>query len=352
MPAWSALALLMAMASSALLCGRAHAQVTGLTGGLSGIANYSGADRTQRLIDGARKEGTLTLYSSGTPEDIAAVTYAFEKKFGVPVKFWRASSEDILRRAMTESRASRFDVDVADTAGPDMEALQREKLLQPIASPVLADLIPQAVAAKRAWIMSRLNIFTAGANSNLIPPADAPKSYEELTERKWKGRLGIEADDAGWFLAVCGIMGEEKGLKLFRDIVAQNGMSVRKGHTLLANLVAAGEVPLALTLYGYRIEAMKKAGAPITGIALPPVVALPNGMAVFRRAPHPHAAVLFADFFLGEGQRILAARSNVITNTRVQPVPADLAFIDSGKLLDEGDKWSKLFNDTFAGGGR
>jgi iron(III) transport system substrate-binding protein len=127
-------------------------------------------------------------------------------------------------------------------------------------------------------------------------------------------------------------------------------MSVRKGHTLLANLVAAGEVPLALTLYGYRIEAMKKAGAPIAGIALPPVVALPNGIAVFRRAPHPHAAVLFADFFLGEGQRILAARSNVTTNTRVQPVPADLAFVDSGKLLDEGDKWSRLFNETFASG--
>jgi iron(III) transport system substrate-binding protein len=126
-------------------------------------------------------------------------------------------------------------------------------------------------------------------------------------------------------------------------------MSVRKGHTLLANLVAAGEVPLALTLYGYRVEAMKKAGAPIAPVTLAPVVALPNATAVFRRAPHPHAAVLFVDFFLGEGQRILAARGSVPTNKSVQP-PPEVTLVDSAKVLDEGEKWTKLFNETFAPG--
>ncbi|HEY4747462.1 MAG TPA: ABC transporter substrate-binding protein, partial [Steroidobacteraceae bacterium] len=256
---------------------------------------------------------------------------------------------DILRRTMTEARASRFEVDVADTAGPEMEALQREKLLHEITSPVFAELMAQAVAPRRAWVMSRLNVFTAAANTNMVSAADAPRSYHDLTDRGWKGRLGIEADDVGWFLTVLGIIGEEKGLELFRGIVTKNGMSVRKGHTLLANLVAAGEVPLALTLYGYRVEAMKKAGAPIAPVTLAPVVALPNATAVFRRAPHPHAAVLFVDFFLGEGQRILAARGNVPTNKSVKP-PPEVTLVDSAKLLDEGEKWTKLFNETFAPG--
>jgi len=337
---WSVLALLVAMPF-----GHAHAQ----TSPLATIASYSGADRAQRVIDGAKKEGALTLYSSGTHEDIGAVIYAFEKKYGLPVRFWRGSSEDILRRTMTEARASRFEVDVVDTAGPEMEAMQREKLLHEITSPVFAELMAQAVAPRRAWIMSRLNVFTAAANTNMVSAAAAPRSYHDLTDRGWKGRLGIEADDVGWFLTVLGIIGEEKGLELFRGIVAKNGMSVRKGHTLLANLVAAGEVPLALTLYGYRVEAMKKAGAPIAPVTLAPVVALPNATAVFRRAPHPHAAVLFVDFFLGEGQRILAARGSVPTNKSVQPLPA-VTLVDSAKVLDEGEKWTKLFNETFAPG--
>jgi iron(III) transport system substrate-binding protein len=337
---WPMLALLVAMPF-----GHAHAQ----TSPLATIARYSGADRAQRVIDGAKKEGALTLYSSGTHEDIGAVIYAFEKKYGLPVRFWRGSSEDILRRTMTEARASRFEVDVADTAGPEMEAMQREKLLHEITSPVFAELMTQAVAPRRAWVMSRLNVFTAAANTNLVSAADVPRSYHDLTDRKWKGRLGIEADDVGWFLTVLGIVGEEKGLELFRGIVAKNGMSVRKGHTLLANLVAAGEVPLALTVYGYRVEAMKKAGAPIAAVTLAPVVALPNATAVFRRSPHPHAAVLFVDFFLGEGQRILAARGNVPTNKSVKP-PPEVTLVDSAKVLDEGEKWTKLFNETFAPG--
>src|SRR5712675_776744 len=109
---WPALALLMAMPFGQALAQGSHAQSSPLTG----IAGYGGADRTQRLIDGAKKEGALALYSSAPLDDIAAVTYAFEKKYGVRVKFWRGSSEDILRRTMTEARASRFEVDVADTA--------------------------------------------------------------------------------------------------------------------------------------------------------------------------------------------------------------------------------------------
>ena len=298
-------------------------------------------------LSGARKEGALTLYSSGTVEDTSAITDAFEKKYGLKIRLWRGSSEDILRRAVTEARVGRFDVDVAETAGPEMEALDREKLLGELVSPALADLIPQAVAPHRAWVMSRLSVITSGINTNLVTAADMPGSYEDLRDRKWKGRLGIEADDVGWFLAVVETMGEEKGLGLFRDIVARNGMSVRKGHTLLANLVAAGEVPLALTVYGYRLAAMKKAGAPVAAVALTPVVALPTGIAVLRKAPHPNAAALFADFFLAEGQRILAARGNVPTNRRIQQQPPDLTLIDSKRLLDGGEKWTKLFNETF-----
>jgi iron(III) transport system substrate-binding protein len=108
-------------------------------------------------------------------------------------------------------------------------------------------------------------------------------------------------------------------------------------------------VPLALTVYGYRINELKAKSAPIDGTVLPPAVALPTGIAVFAHAPHPYAAALFMDFFLTDGQRILLERGNVPTNRKVQEPPKDLVFVDIPRFLDEGDKWTKLFKATFAG---
>jgi iron(III) transport system substrate-binding protein len=221
-----------------------------------------------------------------------------------------------------------------------------------MSSPVFTELIAQAVKPQRAWVTSRLSIFTAAYNTTLIAPADAPQSYDALLDPKWQGKLGIEADDGNWFMSVAGALGEDKAVALFRNIVAANGMSIRKGHTLLSNLVVAGEVPLALTVYGYRINELKGKGAPIEGVVLPPAVALPTGIAVFANAPHPYAAALFMDFFLSGGQRILLARGNVPSNRTVAEPPPGLTFVDVAKFLDQGDKWTKLFREIFAGQGR
>jgi iron(III) transport system substrate-binding protein len=311
------------------------------------IFTYSGPDRAQRLIDGARKEGQVTLYSSAALPDVNALIGPFEKKYGVKVQVWRGSSEDIRYRAMTEYRGGRHEVDVAETAGSDMEPLVREHLLREIATPVSAELIPQATFPHHRWIATRLVVFTGAYNTDLIRAADLPKRYDDFRAPKWKGKLGIEAEDARWFMAIVNAMGEQKGMRLFRDIVAANGMSVRKGHTLLANLVATGEVPFALTPYSYKVDQLKAEGAPIEALYLPPVVALPTGAGVFQKAPHPFAAMLLVDFFLTEGQQILANREGVPTNPKVKPPPNGLILVDLPRYLDEGEKWTRLFNETF-----
>jgi iron(III) transport system substrate-binding protein len=311
------------------------------------IATYQGADRTQRLIEGAKKEGTLTIYTSATVDDMAALTGAFEKKYGVKVNVWRASSENIIQRAATEARGNRFDVDVFETDGVAMEAVHREKLLQVVNSPYIKELIPAAIPSHKEWIGDRVQIFTAAYNTKLVKKADLPKTFADLLDPKWKGKLGIEAGDYDWFSAVVTEMGEEKGLKLFRDIVSKNGLSARKGHTLLANLIVSGEVPLSLTTYLYKVQQLKNDGAPIDWLALPPEVARAQGTGLARKAPHPHAGVLFMDFLLSDAQAILAQRDFIPTNVKVKPLPEGmtLKFVDPAKLLDENDKWEKLFKD-------
>jgi len=336
-------AILAACAALAVLLwvGHARAQAAG------DIAEYAGADRAERLLAGARREGTLTLYSSAPVEDTGALTAAFERKYGVKVRLWRGGSEAILTRALNESRSGRAEVDVIETAGPEMEALTREGLPQRFASPVLADLVASAVRPDRPWAATRYSVFAAAYNTRMVAAADVPQRYEDLLDAKWKGRLGIEADDVDWFFAVVGALGERKGLDLFRDIVARNGVSIRKGHSLLVNLVVSGEVPLALTAYGYRVDQLKKAGAPIDKVYLPPVIALPTGVAVLRKAPHPFAAVLFADFMLTDAQTIMAQRGYVVTRRDLAVVPADLRPIDVGKFIDQREKWTRLFKEIF-----
>ena len=312
---------------------------------LAEIASYTGPDRVAKLIAGAKKEGTANVYTSETVEDVGALSQAFEAKYGVKLNIWRGSSEDILQRAVVEARGGRFDADAFETGATAMESLHRERLLQQIDLPAAADLAPEAIQPHHEWIGTRYNIFVAAYNTQLIAGTALPKSYDDLADAKWKGKLGIEADDSDWFGAVIEALGEEHGLKLFRDIVAANGVSVRKGHTLLANLVVSGEVPLAISTYFYKVAQLKGRGAPIDALSIAPVVARFEGAGVARRAPHPYAAILFMEFMLTDAQNILAKRDFFPADVRVKPMPAGLTFLDPAKALDQSPEWSKYYRD-------
>ncbi len=319
----------------------------GQAGGTADLAFYAGTDRNERLIAGAKREGMVTVYTSAAPDDAAALTAPFEKKHGVKVQVWRSSSENIVQRSVVEARGRRFDADVFETGSLAMESLHRELLLQEVKTSALSALVPAAIPLHREWIGTRFNIFTASYNTRLIKPEDVPKRYDDLLDRRWKGKLGVEAEDSDWFGGVVSELGEEKGLRLFRDIVATNGISVRKGHTLLASLVVSGEVPLALDTYAYKVEQLRKSGAPLQWFVMPPGMARFEGVGVARRAAHPHAAILFFEFMLTDAQDILLERDFFPASRKTRPIPGgvSLTFIDGAKGLDENQKLSRYFRD-------
>lgn len=343
--------LLLALTSSlccsfaAFVATPAGAQGTSST--LTEIATYNGLDRTAKIVAGAKKEGAVDVYTSETVEDIGVLSAAFQNKYGVKLKVWRGSSEDILQRGVVEAHGGRYDVDAFETGATAMESLDREQLLQRVSSPAFAELTPQAIRPDHQWIGTRYNIFVAAYNTGLIAKNDLPKSYDDLADPTWKGKLGIEADDSDWFGVVVDALGEARGLELFRDIVATNGISVRKGHTLLANLVTSGEVPLAIGTYFYRVAQLKGRGAPIDWTAIPPVVARFEGVGIARHAAHPYAAMLYLDFMLTAAQDILAKRDFYTANVKIKPMPTEMAmtFLDPAQALDQNAKWSKDYRD-------
>ena len=306
--------------------------------------------QTPAAIAAAKKEGEVVMYTSGQQDDMSALTKVFEQKYGVKVTIWRSSSEKVLQRAVTEARSGRYAVDILETNGPELETAQREGLLQKVDSPHLRDIIAVALRPHGEWVGTRMNVFTLAYNTKSVKKDELPKSWEELAQPRWKGRLGIEADDSEWLAGVLAQIGEQKGVQLFRDIVKKNGISVRKGHTLLTQLVVSGEVPLSLTVYNYKAEQLKKEGAPIEWFAIGKAVARPNGVAATKRAPHPNAAALWLDFEISEeGQKILARRDFVTTNRKVETplnrIP--LMVVDPKVMLDEQDKWTKLYEELF-----
>jgi iron(III) transport system substrate-binding protein len=307
------------------------------------------------VVEAAKREGEVLVYTSLVPEDLVRLSQGFERKYGVRLKTWRANSENVLQRAVAEARAGRNEADLVETNGPQLEALYRENALQPLSSPHLKDLMPQALRPHGHWVGTRINMFVQSYNTNLVKKDELPKSYADLANPRWKGRLGIEAEDEDWFAMVIKDLGEERGLRIFRDIVRTNGVLVRRGHTLLAGLVASGEVPLALTTYSHGAEKMKHKGAPVEWFAIAPAIGRANGVGMVRKPPHPHAAALFVDFILSpEGQQILQKGGYVPANRRVedraQKLP--LVFVDPAVILDENDKWKKLWAEIVLGPAR
>jgi iron(III) transport system substrate-binding protein len=329
----------------------AHAQAPA---DLDAVLKLKGEARLKALVEGAKKEGEVMVYHSTQTEDLRPVFEAFTRKYGIKVRDWRSSSENVVQRIVSEGRAGKRDVDFIENNAPEQEALVREKLVRIMDSDHFADMREGTLPAHHQWATSTLDVFVQAYNTDRVKKSELPKSYEDLTDPRWKGRLGIEAEDWGWFGTIVETLGQERGLKIFRDMISTNGVSVRKGHTLLAQLVATGEIPFALTVYSYKPPQLKDRGAPIDWITIPPVIAQMHAVAVSAKATHPFAAALLFDFFLGEGQELLAKKHFTPSSTKV-PSPfanVPLKFIDPAENLDKQQQWIKQFDDVVIHGAK
>jgi iron(III) transport system substrate-binding protein len=317
------------------------------------IYMYQGADREARLIEGARKERQVVLYSTMTVADGNAFGAAFERKYGVRLVHWRTSSEKIVQRAVAEARGRRYEADVFESSANHLEALRREQLLEDFYTPVLREIVPAALPrGHRQYVADRFVFFVMGYNTNRVKPDEVPAAYEDLLHPRWARRITIEGTDVTWFAAVTKAMGEQRGLAYFRRLAAMKP-EIRHGHIHTAQLVASGEVAFFLTAYNNNMETLKLNGAPVDWKPLQPAFGQAAAIGVARHAPRPHAALLLAEFVLSkEGQEIYKKVNRVPTNMAVDS-PLDkfkYEIIDPVLALDEGEKWERLFSDFFLAG--
>jgi iron(III) transport system substrate-binding protein len=324
---------------------RAQAQPAGV----DAIANYAGTDRQTILEDGARREGRLLVYTTGT--QIRPLLDRFGLKYPyLKIELVRAGSSDVARKVVEEYLAGYEKVDAFELASHGLVVPREENILQPFGSPELAAYAPDAIEPKHHWVVVRESYTGIGHNTKLLPADKAPKTYQALLDPQWKGRMaisGLSTTAGNWV----GTMAIVHGVDFVRKLGQQNIRVYNLTGRALANLMSAGEVVLSPTIYNSHVAASSDKGAPLGWFAPGPVPVTDTGVALARKAPHPHAAMLFIDFLLSkEGQviyRELGYDSPRRDMAASDAPPQKLYLANRPNYISEYEDWVKLYQDVF-----
>lgn len=289
------------------------------------VAQAATVDR-DKVIEAAKREGRMVLYTGMETDEATVFTKEFTRKYPfVKPEIFRSSGERVQQRFLVEHRANQHQADIFQTSIVQVYQLKNAGTLARYVSEEAAALADGFKDPQGHWSAFYQIPYVIGYNTKMVAPKDVPASYEDLLHPRWKGLISLETEEYQWFYHVLQIMGRDKGLDFMRKFAAQN-LQMRKGHTLLAQLVAAGESAIATVVYSNRVERMKATGAPIEWVRFKgPTITAINAIAIADKAPHPNTARLFVDFTLSkEGQNILRSHRRVPARPDVLPEPPSL----------------------------
>ena len=313
------------------------------------IANYKGSDRQAVLEAGAKKEGVVQIYTTGT--QTKSVMAAFGKKYPyLKVEAYRAGSTTVTRRLMEEYRAGRHTVDVVDLSVGAQSVIRDAGHLQPYYSPHFAKIQKDSIEAGRHWAHNYHSAVGLGYNTKEIAPADVPNTYEDLLDPKWKDKM-VLSGRAGTIGNFVGSLVLTMGEKFVYALGKQNLKVFAMSGRALSSMVVSGEVPLSPEVYSSHMQNSKSKGANVDWKALGPVFGQIGSSAVAVKAPHPHAALLYNDFMLSrEGQKMMqklgyvSPRTDLTSRSRPKKL---LNLYARPNYLKEFEQWGNLAKKAF-----
>ena len=305
-PRLSNLAALLAIALS---FGFAHPSVAAtIQEVIKKVSNLPPAQRKQIIEDGARKEGQFVIYTSISDQDNPKVMAAFEKTYPfVKTEVYRGTPRSALLKASTEARAGRYAVDIVATAPSEIWQLKESKLSTSYLSPELQAMPKGSYDPEGYWSGFEVTPIVVAFQTKLLKAPDIPNSYQDLLQPKYKGKMNLGTEDYDWFSVMLDGMGKDKGVAYMRALAKQELHMPGASSRMRVQLMLAGESAISLAARGRRVVEFKAQGAPIDFRIFEPYAGEPNSLAIAARTPHPHAAILFADWILSqEGQVKLA----------------------------------------------
>jgi len=285
----------------------ARSQV-GTPSSVAELASYTGADRERVLIEGAKREGKVSWYTTLAANQNKQIAKAFETKYpGVKVETFRTGSGALIERVLTEAKARRHLVDAIETTLPGLMTFRDNQLLMPYTSPQLAgypgDSKEKGPKNLVYWTTDRESFVGFAYNTNIISGADVPKNFDGLLKPALRDKMAMPGDETG--ARMIGAMLQAKGEAFVRKLKEQSIRLHMIAGSALTQLVATGEVPASPSQFYSATHVAIKAGAPLAWVPMDLVVCSAGGAAVYANAQRPHAALLFVDYLLSaEGQKM------------------------------------------------
>jgi iron(III) transport system substrate-binding protein len=267
-------------------------------------AMYRGPDREQRLLDGARKEGQVMVYSSMIADQaLRPLLDGFQKKYPfMKAQYVRDDPPQQLQKLMAEARAGRMVADVLESTGLEVP-VRRADIDQPFWSPEVEAYAPERRDPQNYWAPTRFSYLGACYNTNLVKAADLPKSFDDFADPKWKGKLvwsGVITGAPLFITAVRNFMGEDKARAYLEKLAKNDIVSIPSANRVTVDRVIAGEHALCLDSFLHHPIISAKKGAPVASLPLDPVITLVSSVMLPKAPPHPYSAMLFIDYLLSK----------------------------------------------------
>jgi iron(III) transport system substrate-binding protein len=310
--------------------------------------------REARLIEAAKKEGKVVFWIGGTAKDWEHVFTKFRQRYPFLVtEHWRADDAEIYQKLTTEARAGLFNVDVS---GADIEYVQELKkagMMRKYDWPNTSGWSPQHKDREGYWIAHHIPCLVAAYNTDLVSAAEAPKSWEDLLNPKWKGAISMDKDGGDWVLMLWAAWGKEKTVSYLKNLV-KNNIVLGTGSRARTEMLTAGALKIDLRLNLHQIPEYQKKGAPLEWVRTDPILSRPGPLFIAERAPHPNAALLFADWFtsLDGQQAYYEVSGKLVPDPRVKSQVGEAlkglrVVVLPSELTVHGNEAGKIWRDIF-----
>ena len=313
------------------------------------------------LIAAAKKEGRVVLYTPLIVDQIVRpLAAAFRAKYGIEVDYQRLDSNQVVLKVLNEHRARRVSADVITTT-LGIQGLITAKALRPFKSVGAEELPPQHKDPNGYWASIRLHVYGPAVNTNLIKEADRPKSYDDLLDPKWAGKMVWRRQNmtgsTGFIANVLATRGEQAGMEYLRKLAKQRIITVSISDRALLDQVIAGEYPMAIAMTNHNIEISRLEGAPLAWIPLEPALMTSEQIGLTTLGPHQNAGMLFVEYTLSrEGQTVFQKAGYIPVHPAIPPrdpklLPATGGFkanVFSPQTIEQNLKrWDDIFNELF-----
>jgi len=280
--------------------------------------------QSKELIEAAKKEGKVSIFGSLCKKTVKRIQTSFEKKYpGIKTFYWRGSGTAILKKAMSEYYADKVTWDVFLTAKDAMEIMRKEGMFAKYQTP-LGQYFEKQYHHPFFSPAYRKIIVGFAYNTKYLKPSEAPRTYLDFIDPKWKGKFTM-GHPAGhtftvqWLSSLHLILGSKEKEEEYIRRLSANKPHVVKSMNPTSKLIASGEVPLGITYIKY-VYILGEQGAPMDYVRLPGYLGDSQYISIGSKAPRPNAGKLWIDhFYSPESMKIIAKSGEFVTMTGVYP---------------------------------